>query len=58
MVPAGSMIAHLLEEHGYVVKSSDIVKRCANIEQSDFLAYEARDLNLDIITNPPYSKAT
>lgn len=47
-------LSQVLEDHGYDVKNSDIIKRAElnNFEQEDFFAYEVNDR--DIITNPPY----
>ena len=46
----------MFEEHGYNVRSSDLVDRCGN-EIFDFLSVENQEWNGDIITNPPYKYA-
>lgn len=55
----GGHLADVLKQHGYKVKCSDIADRgYPNTHVLDFLSYEPkRELDLDIITNPPYSKA-
>ena len=55
----GGHLADVLKQHGYKVKCSDIADRgYPNTYVLDFLSYEPkRELDLDIITNPPYSKA-
>lgn len=50
-------ISSVLEDAGYLVRSSDIVNRCGN-ETIDFLSDEITEWNGDIITNPPYKYAT
>ena len=48
-------LSKVFENHGYNVRSSDIVNRCDN-EVIDFLATEEK-FDGDIITNPPYKYA-
>ena len=49
-------LAKVFEEHGYNVRSSDLIDRCGN-EIFDFLSMENQEWNGDIITNPPYKYA-
>ena len=49
-------LAKVFEEHGYNVRSSDLIDRCGN-EVFDFLSMENQEWNGDIITNPPYKYA-
>lgn len=49
-------LAKVFEEHGYNVRSSDLIDRCGN-EVFDFLSVENQEWNGDIITNPPYKYA-
>ena len=51
-------ISKVLESHGYNVRSSDIIQRREPVEVLDFLTTNYRDLDLDIITNPPFKFAT
>ena len=51
-------ISDTLAENGYDVRRSDIVTRNRDIEQLDFLLYDGKEWQGDIITNPPYSCAT
>lgn len=51
-------ISDTLMAKGYNVRRSDIITRDRDIEQLDFLAYDGKGWNGDIITNPPYSCAT
>ena len=55
----GGHLADVLKRHGYNVRCSDIVNRgYPNTEIIDFLAFNPmEELDLDIITNPPYSRA-
>lgn len=57
----GGHITKVLENHGYKVKSSDIVNRgFKDTEIIDFLEVSKNDLckvPMDIITNPPYKYA-
>lgn len=46
-------ISKILEEHGYNVKSTDLIDRGYGIGGIDFLK-ETQFFNGDIITNPPY----
>lgn len=48
-------ISKVLEENGYVVRSTDIINRGFGSECLDFL-YEETPFNGDIVTNPPYIK--
>ena len=48
-------ITKILEESGYTVRSSDIIDRVGN-EVCDFL--DSKQWDSDIITNPPFAKAT
>ncbi len=51
---------HLSKElikRGYKVFSSDIIKREFKCEELDFLNYNKKNLQVDIITNPPYKFA-
>lgn len=52
-------LADVLKQHGYKVKCSDIVDRgYPNTRVLDFLKFNpTKELELDIITNPPYKKA-
>ena len=47
-----------LINRGYDVRRSDIITRNRDIEQLDFLIYDGKEWQGDIITNPPYSCAT
>lgn len=51
-------ISDTLAENGYDVRRSDIITRNRDIEQLDFLLYNGKEWQGDIITNPPYSCAT
>lgn len=55
----GGHIAEVLKKHGYKVKCSDIVDRgYPDTHVLDFLEFNPnKELDLDIITNPPYNKA-
>lgn len=55
----GGHLADVLKRHGYKVKCSDIVDRgYPDTHVLDFLQFEPKkELDLDIITNPPYSAA-
>ena len=55
----GGHLAEVLKRHGYKVKCSDIVDRgYPDTEIIDFLTYAPEtELDLDIVTNPPYSVA-
>lgn len=50
-------MSNVLEKRGFNVRSSDIIKRCDDIEEYDFLKKENIEWNGDIITNPPYKYA-
>ena len=50
-------MSNVLEKRGFNVRSSDIIKRCDDIEEYDFLKNENIEWNGDIITNPPYKYA-
>lgn len=51
-------LSKVLEEHGYTVRNSDLVKRIDNVEQLDFLSEENKTKwHGDIITNPPFKYA-
>jgi len=50
-------LSEVLKKHNIHGKSSDIFKRNYDHEVIDFLAYDGK-WNGDIITNPPYKKAT
>jgi hypothetical protein len=50
-------MSNVLEKRGFNVRSSDIIKRCDDIEEYDFLNNENIEWNGDIITNPPYKYA-
>ena len=50
-------LAKVFEEHGYNVRSSDLIDRCSN-EVFDFLSMENQSFNGNIVTNPPYKYAT
>lgn len=50
-------LSNVLEKRGFNVRSSDIIKRCDDIEEYDFLNNENIEWNGDIITNPPYKYA-
>ena len=49
-------LSKVLEKRGYNVYSSDLINRGYGW-QSDFLQTKVRNLNLDILTNPPYKYA-
>lgn len=49
-------ISNVLNEYGYNVRNSDLIKRVENIEQLDFLQ-STKKWHGDIITNPPYKYA-
>lgn len=51
-------ISDTLIANGYYVRRSDITTRGRDIEQLDFLIYDGKEWQGDIITNPPYSCAT
>jgi hypothetical protein len=50
-------MSNVLEKRGFNVRSSDIIKRCDDIEEYDFLGMENIEWKGDIITNPPYKYA-
>lgn len=50
-------IADVLKRHGHEVECRDLVDRGYGIGGMDFLECKDRDLDCDIITNPPYCKA-
>lgn len=50
-------MSNVLEKRGFNVRSSDIIKRCDDIEEYDFLNNENIEWKGDIITNPPYKYA-
>lgn len=50
-------ISKVLQDR-YTVRSSDIIQRCEGIEQVDFLSIENQKWDGDIVTNPPFAKAT
>lgn len=49
-------LANVFKEHGYNVRTSDLVQRTEGIEQIDFLNYNGT-WDGNIITNPPYKFA-
>jgi hypothetical protein len=49
-------ISEVLIEHGYTVRSSDLINRGYG-EQKDFLFFNNETWDGDIITNPPFAKA-
>lgn len=49
-------LSHVFEEHGYTVRSSDIISRTDGVETVDFLSCH-ETWEGTIITNPPYNKA-
>jgi hypothetical protein len=49
-------LANVFKEHGYNVRTSDLVQRTEGIEQIDFLNYSGT-WDGNIITNPPYKYA-
>lgn len=51
-------LARVFREHGYKVRTSDIVKRTETTEQLDFLSDGITEWDGNIITNPPYKYAT
>lgn len=54
----GGHIAEVLKNNGYNVICSDIVDRgYPNTETINFLVYPKKELNIDIVTNPPYKFA-
>lgn len=50
-------LANVFKKHGYIVRTSDLVKRTETTEQLDFLSDEVTDWHGNIITNPPYKFA-
>lgn len=50
-------LAKVFEDHGYNVRSSDLIDRCGN-EVFDFLSIQNQSFNGNIVTNPPYKYAT
>lgn len=48
-------ISKVLEKSGYNVLSTDLIDRGYGKGGIDFLATKEKDLDLDIVTNPPYS---
>ena len=51
-------ISKVLESHGYNIRSSDITQRREPVEILDFLSTNYKDLDVDIVTNPPYKFAS
>ena len=49
-------LSKVFEEHGYKVRSSDLIVRTEDVEQLDFLTSN-ETWNGTIITNPPYNQA-
>lgn len=50
-------LSDVLEEYGYIVRSSDLIDRGYGNTGINFLEIKERDLNMDILTNPPYKYA-
>ena len=50
-------LSNVFKEHGYKVRTSDIVKRTETTEILDFLSDDITDWDGNIITNPPYKFA-
>lgn len=50
-------ISNVLKEYGYDVYSTDLVDRGCQDDCVDFLETDVNNLDIDIITNPPYKKA-
>ena len=50
-------ISEVLQEHGYDVHSTDLIDRGYGKGNVDFLKSEESNVNMDIITNPPYKYA-
>ena len=50
-------LSNVFKEHGYKVRTSDIVKRTETTEVLDFLSDDITDWDGNIITNPPYKFA-
>lgn len=50
-------ISRVLESHGYEVRSTDIEHRDFGEGGIDFLKCEDKDVDVDVITNPPYKYA-
>lgn len=51
-------ISKVLSNHGYAVKSTDLIYRgYGEFKPVDFLTLDWHDVDIDIITNPPYSHA-
>lgn len=52
-------ISKVLEEKGYIVLSTDLVDRGYEKQKhtKDFLKINKKDLQVDVITNPPYKNA-
>lgn len=49
-------LSNIFEQHGYKVRSSDLVMRTDGVEQLDFLSQKEK-WDGTIITNPPYNQA-
>lgn len=47
-------ISEVLREYGYNVYSSDLIDRGYGVGGVDFLKLNGKDLNVDIVTNPPF----
>lgn len=50
-------IGKVLEAHGHHVDARDLIDRGYGIGGQDFLRCEDKDMEADVITNPPYSLA-
>lgn len=50
-------IAKTLEAHGYKVLACDLVDRGYGTTGIDFLTLDKQNVNVDVITNPPYKLA-
>ncbi len=50
-------IGKVLEAHGHRVDARDLVDRGYGVGGQDFLRCEDRNLDADVVTNPPYSLA-
>ena len=53
----GGHMSKVLEKAGYNVISTDLIDRGYGKGSVDFLATKEKDLDLDIVTNPPYAMA-
>lgn len=50
-------LSEVLKNNGFDVASTDLINRGYGDDTIDFLKYEAKELDVDILTNPPYKYA-